>query len=312
RRIVFRVGTLLFYLFVLALLVLVLFIGVKVNGATSWLDLPGTGARLQPSEFGKLAAVLLLSAMFASPVFSVNRWWCFLLGAAVVIAPAVLILLEPDFGSAMVFIPIFAGIVFVAGLRLRFVVAAILLAVLLGGGLAVNEVFRIHPLLKDYQRDRILVFMDPETDLLASGYNQYQARLAVGAGGFMGKGVGEGTQNTLGFLPQSVSNNDFIFSVIAEETGFIGCVALISAYLLLFFSVFRTAFVTGDPFGRYIAIGVGCVMFTHCFVNIGMSVGLTPVTGVPLPFISYGGSFMLMGMASFGIMQSIYRHRATE
>jgi rod shape determining protein RodA len=160
--------------------------------------------------------------------------------------------------------------------------------------------------LRDYQKERIMVFLNPERDLNNRGYNQFQARLAVGSGGLYGKGFGKGTQNTLGFLPQSVSNNDFIFSVIAEETGFIGATALILTYILLIYTMLRTAWVAADPFGRYIAVGIAVVFFVHSFVNIGMSLGIMPITGLPLPQVSYGGSFLIFTMFCLGILQSIY------
>ena len=309
RKIQYRVLSVLFYLAMLALLVLVLFIGVKINGARSWIYLKPIGMSLQPSEFSKLSVVLLLSAMFSTPMFNVNRLACLLLGAAAVALPFGLIMLEPDFGSGVILIPVFVGIVFCAGLKWRYILLATAAVALIGGGLVLNEVAGYRPLLKPYQINRIKVFLNPELDLMGSGYNSYQARLAVGSGGMTGKGIGEGTQNSLGFLPQTVSNNDFIFSVIAEEAGFVGCFLIILAYLALFYSVVRTALATSDPFGRYIAIGIGCIVFPHCFINIGMCIGVTPVTGVPLPFISYGGSFVLMGMLAFGILQSVYRHR---
>lgn len=309
RKINYRILSVFFYLAMLILLVLVLFIGVKINGARSWIYLKPLGMSLQPSEFAKLSLVLLLSAMFSTPIFNVNRFSCMLLAAAAAGIPFALITLEPDFGSSVIIIPIFIGIVFSAGLKWRFILPAIVVVMLLGGALVLNEITGYQPLLKPYQMDRIKVFLNPELDLMGSGYNSYQARLAVGSGGISGKGIGEGTQNSLGFLPQTVSNNDFIFSVIAEETGFLGCLVIILFYLALFYSIIRTALLSSDAFGRYIAIGVCCILFPHCFINIGMCIGITPVTGVPLPFISYGGSFVLMGMLALGILQSVYRHR---
>jgi rod shape determining protein RodA len=201
------------------------------------------------------------------------------------------------------------AIIFSAGLRWKYIIIASVLAGTVLTAEIANEVFKIHPLLKDYQKERIMTFMDPERDLKGRGYNQFQSKLAVGSGGMFGKGIGRGTQNTLGFLPQSVSNNDFIFSVIAEETGFAGCLALISAYIALIYSMLRTAFITNDRFGRYVAVGLAAVMFTHSFINMGMSAGLTPVTGLTLPFVSYGGSFIIFAMCGLGITQSIYRLR---
>lgn len=211
RKIQYRVLSVLFYLAMLALLVLVLFIGVKINGARSWIYLKPIGMSLQPSEFSKLSVVLLLSAMFSTPMFNVNRLACLLLGAAAVALPFGLIMLEPDFGSGVILIPVFVGIVFCAGLKWRYILLATAAVALIGGGLVLNEVAGYRPLLKPYQINRIKVFLNPELDLMGSGYNSYQARLAVGSGGMTGKGIGEGTQNSLGFLPQTVSNNDFIF-----------------------------------------------------------------------------------------------------
>lgn len=309
RKIQYRILAVCFYLVTIVLLILVLFVGVKVYGATRWLSIAPLGMRLQPSEFSKLALVMVLSAMFASPMFKVNRLPCLLLGAVTVALPFLLIVREPDLGSALILLPIFVVILFTAGLKWRYILLAGLTAGILGGAAVLNEAMQIHPMLKEYQRDRIRVFLNPELDRTDTGYNSYQARLAVGSGGLTGKGIGEGTQNTLGFLPQTVSNNDFIFSVIAEEVGFLGCLLLIGAYLTLFYSIIRTAFLTTDPFGRYLAVGIGSIIFTHCFINIGMSIGLAPVTGLSLPFVSYGGSFMLMGLAACGLLQSVYRYR---
>ena len=309
RKIQYRILAVLFFLVTIVLLVLVFFIGVKVYGATRWLSIAPLGMRLQPSEFCKLALVMVLSAMFASPMFKVNRLPCLLLGAGTVALPFVLIVREPDLGSALILLPIYLAILFTAGLKWRYILLAGVAISILGGAVVLNEAMQFRPMLKEYQRDRIRVFLNPELDRTDTGYNSYQARLAVGSGGLTGKGIGEGTQNTLGFLPQTVSNNDFIFSVIAEEVGFLGCLLLLAAYLALFYSIIRTAFLTVDPFGRYLAVGIAGIFFTHCFINIGMSIGLAPVTGLSLPFVSYGGSFMLMGLAACGLLQSVYRYR---
>ena len=205
---------------------LVFFIGVKVYGATRWLSIAPLGMRLQPSEFCKLALVMVLSAMFASPKIKVNRLPCLLLGAGTVALPFVLIVREPDLGSALILLPIYLAILFTAGLIWRYILLAGVAISILGGAVELNEAMQFRPMLKEYQRDRIRVFLNPELDSTDTGYNSYQARLAGGSGGLTGKGIGEGTQNTLGFLPQTVSNNDFIFSVIAEEVGFLGCLLL--------------------------------------------------------------------------------------
>ena len=234
-----------------------------------------------------------------------------------------------DLGSALILVPVGGCIVFVAGIRWRMLsiicltaVAVMLLALLNEfcprrlidpeTGESSIAYAGIAPQLKDYQRDRLLIFLDPERDITGRGYNSHQARLAVGSGGWTGKGIGQGTQNLLGFLPYSISNNDFIFSVIAEETGFLGCLVLFATYMVLFYTILRTGITASDPFGRYLCVGVGVMLFTHFFINVGMCIGLAPITGLPLPFVSYGGSFVLTGMSALGLVQSVYRHREDE
>lgn len=302
----------LFYLGALGLLVAVLKIGVTVYNAQRWIQVPGLGIRLQPSEFTKLAVILMLSAIFASRKFEINSLRCLTLSAAVVVVPFYLIAREPDLGSALILVPIAVVLIFAAGMRWKYMIWSLSAVILLTGAITVNEFLAYKPLLKDYQRARIVAFLNPARDPYHRGWNQQQARLAVGSGGLTGKGFGLGTQNELGFLPQSVSNNDFIFSVIAEETGFVGCMGVFAAYLLLLYSLLRTAYLAGDPFGRYLALGIATMLFIHCFINIGMSLGVMPVTGLPLPFVSYGGSFLLMGMAALGITQSVWRKRRRD
>ncbi len=310
RKVQYRVLAVLFYLATVALLVAVLLFGVTVYGATRWLSI--FGQRLQPSEFSKLSLTLILAAMFSTPFFNINRFRWLAAATALAAVPFLLIVKEPDLGSAIILLPIFLSILFCAGLRWRWIIIAVSIFVLIGGLAVLNEVMEFKPLLHGYQRRRIEVFFNPELDRMGAGYNAHQARLAVGSGGIDGKGIGRGTQNTLGFLPQTVSNNDFIFSVIAEETGFLGCLALLAGYLLLLWSTMRTAWLTRDRFGRYIAVGVAAMLFSHLYINIGMSIGLTPVTGLSLPFISYGGSFVMNGMLALGILQSVYRYAREE
>jgi rod shape determining protein RodA len=296
-----------FYVICIVMLVVVLIFGLKIYGARRWLDFGGI--RLQPSELAKLGVLLVLSHVMTSVSFNVNRFKHLALAGALVAVPFLLIAKEPDLGSALILIPIFLALVFVSGLKWKYIITASVIVSAIVTAEVINEVGEFYPLLRNYQKERLLTFLDPERDITHRGYNQFQARLAVGSGGGTGKGIGQGTQNTLGFLPQTVSNNDFIFSVIAEETGFAGCMLLICSYVLLGFSILRTAFVTSDDFGKYIAVGAACIFFAHSFINMGMSIGVNPVTGVCLPFVSYGGSFMLLSMTCLGILQSVYRHR---
>jgi len=309
RRPRYRVLAAFGYLVALLLLVLVMIpgVGIKVYGATRWI---GAGAlRIQPSEFAKLALIPALAAVFSSMAFRVDRPGGVLTGFALTLIPFALIVIEPDLGSALVCIPICLTMLFCAGLKWRYIAVGALAALLFGSAVVLNETMRFKPLLTDYQRARILTFLDPERDRAGSGYNAYQAKLAVGSGGLTGKGIGEGTQNTLGFLPQTVANNDFIFSVIAEETGFFGALALISGYVLLLYSIMRTAFLSPDLFGRLLCVGVATMFFTHVFINIGMSIGVTPITGLSLPFVSRGGSFTVISLAALGMVQSLHRVR---
>jgi len=309
RKPQYRILTLIFYLTVIIMLLLVPAVGVRVYGATRWLRI---GAfRLQPSEFAKPALVFLLAAMFSSNFFNINRFRCMVAGSTATMIPFLLIAIEPDLGSAFIMLPIFISMVFCAGLKWRYILLALCLLLLIGTGAVLNELY-YRPLLKDYQHARLKVFLQPGSNRSSSGYNVYQSKLAVGSGGWSGKGIGNSTQSTLGFLPRTVSNNDFIFSVIAEETGFLGCLALLAAYGALLYSILRSALLAGDPFGRNIGIGIAAIFFTHLFVNIGMSIGVVPVTGLSLPFVSYGGSFIITGMMCLGIMQSIYRFRELE
>ena len=333
RKSYFKTGGLCFFLLTTLALILVLKFGVKVYGATRWLMVGSF--RLQPSEFGKLSLILVLGWLYSSPRFSGASWKGIIAGAFIVLLPAVLIFKEPDLGGTLILFPIAGAMLLVSGLKWRWLLLVLavisaaffaLRALVLGDepqvtdkrgknaivqssakGEKPSEPARKKGLLKPYQKKRLKVFFKPNTDISNSGHNVYQSRLAVGAGGLKGKGIGNGTQNQLGFLPQTVSNNDFIFSVIAEETGFMGCLVLLGGYVLLFISIFRTAF-KAPPYGRLLAVGIGTMLFCHTYINIGMCIGLAPVTGLPLPFVSYGGSFMFVGMMCLGIMQSIHRN----
>lgn len=294
-----------YYLFSTAMLVLVLFIGKRVNGALSWIDLGPM--RLQPSEFAKLGVIWFLAAMHGNMLFKIGKITHVLLSLGALAIPVFLIVIEPDFGSAIVLLPVGAVMVFCAGIKWKYILIAGAVAIGLLTAFTVNELLEIKPVLKKYQRERIKTFFHPERDLANRGYNAYQARLAVGSGSWLGKGIGKGTQNPLGFLPQSVSNNDFIFSVLAEETGFVGACSLLAAYIILLYTILRSAFFAADGFARQSAIGIAVLIFVHLFINIGMSVGVTPITGLPLPFLSYGGSFVVSMMLALGFMQSVYR-----
>lgn len=332
RKFHFKLGSICLFLLTTVALILVLKIGSTSYGAKRWLMLGSF--RLQPSEFSKLSLILVLALLFSVPRFSGAKWLGILFSGVLVMIPAFLIYKEPDLGGTLILFPIMGAMLLVSGLKWRwlllvaaiacagfFTLRALVLAddpgsakqrtAIVAKSSKTGEKKKSRTLLKSYQIKRLRVFFKPNEDISNSGHNVYQSRLAVGAGGVWGKGIGNGTQNAWGYLPQTVSNNDFIFSVIAEETGFMGCLLLLAGYVVFFYSIFRTA-LKAPSFGRMIAIGMGTMFFCHTYINIGMCIGLAPVTGLPLPFVSYGGSFFLMGMICMGILQSIYRHAETS
>jgi rod shape determining protein RodA len=312
RKLWIKVASILFYIASIFLLIIVLKFGIKVFGSTRWLSI--AGFRLQPSEFAKPALALLLATLCSASWFKIHKIHHLLLSFVFLTIPFFLILIEPDLGSACILVPIYVSIIFLAGIKWKVLISVALLALTLGGLFTANEIYGTFPklMLKKHQRARIEVFLNPEANRFKSGYNAYQAKLAVGSGGFTGKGIGRGTQNSLGFLPQTVSNNDFIFSVIAEETGFMGCLSLILGYILLLYSIIRVAFVAQDLFGKLYCIGIASMLFTHIYVNMGMSIGIAPISGLSLPFVSYGGSFIVMGMTSLGLVQSVFRYHKED
>lgn len=301
---VWKQWALVIYLVGLISLVLILFFGEYRFGARRWFSLFGMFS-VQPSEFAKLA-ILLMSAWVLSlrgfKVHNLRHLAGFLL---ITVVPFVLILIEPDLGSSIILWPVSAAMLFAAKLKWKWIIIALVTVLLL---IPPTYIF----LLKDYQKERILVFLDPGRDPNNKGWNSRQSQLAVGSGGMWGKGPMQSTQSTLGFLPKTVANSDFIFSVIAEETGFVGSSLLIFLYVMLVFSAFRTAMIVDDGFGKYLAIGIGSVLFIHSAVNIGMTIGLMPVTGLPLPLVSLGGSFIISTMISLGLLQSVYIYSKEE
>ncbi len=292
---------------VLGLLVFVLKFGVMRNQARRWLEFGGVS--LQPSELGKLAVLLAVSWTLASAFRSKSHtkrdWILLVIAAALAFLPFILILKEPDLGTSLILPPMFASILFVTEIKWRYLLIGILTIALIGGVSA--PILYKH--LKPYQKERILTFLDRDRDPLNRGWNANQAEIAVGTGGFWGKGYMNGMHCPLGYLPQVVSNSDFIFPVYAEETGFAGAFVLLFLYGLLLYSIFRTAMLSPDPFGRCLCVGIASILLSHIVINIGMCIRLLPITGIPLPLISYGGTFLVAMMVYLGIVQSVYAHR---
>ena len=281
----------------LALLVVVLVLGDTAKGAQRWLDLPGL-PRFQPSELMKLAVPLAIASYFHERPLPPN--WLELGVAFVLFAvPAGLIAMQPDLGTGIMVAGGGLAVVLLSGIRWRLVAG---LAAL--GALAAPVLwFAMH----DYQKARVLTFLDPESDPLGTGWNIIQSKIALGSGGFSGKGLTYGTQAQLEFLPES--RTDFIIAVIGEELGLLGAAVLLGLYLLVISRALLMAARAPDTFGRLAAGSLTLVFFAYVFVNIAMVSGMLPVVGVPLPLVSYGGTSAITLLAGFGIVMSIHTHR---
>ncbi len=285
------------YLANLALLGLVLVIGVTRLGATRWITLGPFGG-FQPSELAKVALILTLARHLAdrSPPASVPAFVPYLAHVGV---PILLIVAQPDLGTAMVIGAILLGMLFIAGARLGAMASL--------GGLALMGMPFLWSVLHDYQRRRLLVFLDPGVDPLGAGYALAQAKIAVGSGQLWGKGLFAGTQNLLRFIPEQ--HTDFIFTVIGEELGFVGAVAVLALFLIWIWRALRISAAAPDRLGRLIAGGVAAMVVFHVFVSVGMTVGLMPITGIPLPFLSYGGSSLLAMSVATGLLLNVGMRR---
>jgi len=297
---IFKQWSVILYTLGLLILLIVLFFGERRFGATRWLSLFGF-LSVQPSEFAKLSTLIMGAWVLSLRQFNVRNLKHVLIFTFIIFLPFFLILVEPDLGSSIILWPVAGAMLFAAGLKWKWILIIVITAL-------ISAPPAYMYLLKDYQKERIRIFIDPGRDPNDKGWNSRQSQLAVGSGGLSGKGLMNSTQSTLGFLPKTVSNSDFIFSVIAEETGFVGASIMIFLYIMLIFSAFRTAFMTDDYFGKYLAVGIGSILFIHSAVNIGMTIRLTPVTGLPLPLVSLGGTFVVSTMIALGILQSIYIH----
>ncbi|MDI6799357.1 MAG: rod shape-determining protein RodA [Actinomycetota bacterium] len=288
-----------FYVLNIFLLIVVFFIGKDVYGSTRWIPLGFFN--LQPSELAKLVLIITFGEFLADRKGDIKEVKDWLIVAAHVGVPMFLIMLQPDLGTSLVLLAIMLGMLSVSGLRWQQALAIFSI------GLSVVFAVLKFGLLHEYQMKRILVFLDPSIDPTGVGYNLKQSKIAIGSGGFLGKGLFSGTQSSLGFLP--VRYADFIFSVVAEELGFLGAGAVLLLFLALLIKCISIAKSSGNLFGSLMAIGIGSMWLFQIFVNIGMTMGMMPVTGVPLPFMSYGGSAMMMNMMSVGLLANIYAHR---
>ncbi|MDR2150562.1 MAG: rod shape-determining protein RodA [Spirochaetaceae bacterium] len=343
--------------------------GRVVNGARAWIGIGTFG--IQPSEFAKITTILLLARYLDSSRQNSTSFFRFLVSCIIALVPMGLILIQPDFGTSLVFIPILLLMTFIAGVSMRYIVfvialitltsfftvmplvqsyilktaipvfemfsnttitlitsgalAVILLCALAGlafsrkqyffwiaycsaiSSLSLGSSFLVRKILKEYQLKRLIVFLDPNVDPQGAGWNIKQSMTAIGSGGFWGKGYLNGTQSHYQFLPQQ--STDFIFSIFAEESGFVGGAFVFSLFLLICLRLIRIAKITVDPFGRYISAGLAAVYIFHFTINVGMTMGIMPITGIPLFFMSYGGSALLSSMLGIGLAMSIYIRR---
>jgi len=284
------------YLLGVLLLVAVELGGVTVKGATRWLDIGIT--RIQPSEMMRLALPLMLAWYFHRREGG-RRMLDFLVAAVLVLVPVALIAKQPDLGTALLVLAAGAYVIFFAGLPWKWIAAMI------AAGLAMLPV--AWTLMHDYQRTRVLTLIDPTTDPLGKGFHTLQAAIAIGSGGAFGKGWMQGTQTHLEFIPERTS--DFIFAVFSEEFGLVGNLVLIALFLALVVRALLIAMNAATPFSRLLAGSIGLIMFTYAFVNMGMVSGILPVVGVPLPFVSYGGTALVTIGLAVGMLMSIQSHR---
>lgn len=285
------------YVFNLIMLLAVMFLGHSALGAQRWIQIgPIT---LQPSEFSKIIMIISLAALLESRIGKLNTFKDLLPIALYMGLPFLIVMKQPDLGTSLVFIAIFIGMIFVAGVNLR------LLMMIFGAGLAFLPI--LWHFLKDYQKMRIMVFMDPNVDPLGSGYHIIQSKIAIGSGMLFGKGLFGGTQSQLNFLPEN--HTDFIFAVVGEELGFIGGVVLLILYLILLYRGIKIANEARDNFGTLLAVGITAMLAFHVLVNVGMTAGIMPVTGIPLPLMSYGVSSLTTNLIAIGFLLNIFIRR---
>jgi rod shape determining protein RodA len=295
----------------MAALVAVLAVGKVVLGGKRWISLGFI--YIQPSEFAKIAFIFVLADFLSRPVEELRQPRVFFAALGYTALPFVLILREPDLGSALVFLSVCMAMMFVAGVPNRFLgwlagCVGLGVAVMVGAILLEPDQVTI---VKGYQKTRLLSWagLGDKKEMETANYNVNQSLISVGSGGMFGKGWRQGTQHELRYLPSKGASNDFIFSVIAEEEGFVGSVVILTLYSVLLFSGIKVASQARDRLGQLLAVGVVTLLFTHVFINIGMNIRLMPVTGIPLPLLSYGGSSVVCSLIAIGVLHNVHIYR---
>jgi len=290
------------YTLAVFMLIAVLFVGDSAYGSTRWFSF--AGQQIQASEIAKILVIISLARFMADHQHKMQDIRVFAMTLGMAALPAGLVMIEPDLGTAMVFGATWIGMVLVAGAPLRYVLVLI--------GLSVSLIpFATLAVMGDYQRERFATWIDPNHDPLGGGFNILQSEIGIGSGGVFGKGLTEGTQTQLDFL--QTSTTDYIFSVLGEELGLMGAVILFSLFILLLFRGIRAASISQDAFGRLLATGIVIMILFQTFINIAVNIRLLPVTGIPLPFVSQGGSSLIMLFGALGLLESvIIRHKRIE
>ncbi len=285
------------YIFNLIMLVAVMLVGETALGAQRWIHIGPVS--VQPSEFSKLIMIICMAAVLEEKVGALNSLQELLPVAVFVGVPFILVLKQPDLGTSLVFMAIFFGMIITCGIRLKLLFGIF--------AVAIASMPILWQFLKDYQKTRIMVFLDPNVDPLGSGYHIIQSKIAIGSGMLFGKGIFQGTQSQLNFLPEN--HTDFIFAVVGEEFGFVGAVILLLLYLIVLWRGIQIAKHARDMFGRLLAVGITSMLAFHVLVNVGMTTGIMPVTGIPLPFMSYGVSALTTDIWAIAILMNIHMRK---
>lgn len=286
------------YVVAMLLLVVTYFVAPPVRGVRAWLSLGPLNA--QTSELAKVALILLYSSFFAKGHIGIAHFRTIGLSFLYFLIPAVLVLIQPDLGTVLILFSLWFGYLLVSGLRWKHILwsSAVFIVVM---------ILMWSYVLKDYQKDRILGLFNPSRDPLGTNYSVIQSKIAIGSAGFFGKGFQQGTQVQLGFLPEA--QTDFIFAALIEEFGVVAGLAVVGAFLLLLFEIMRIGIAADNNFSKFICLGAAIIFLTHFILNVGSNLGLVPVVGVPFPFLSYGGSNLLVSAFLIGMIQGVAIHR---
>lgn len=283
-------------------------LGYNAMGMTGWVKIPLIGLRLQPSELAKPVTILLMASMVGAYNGKIETLKDYLKLCGYLCVPFLLILTQPDLGTGLIVLVLGASIIICGGAKANWVLITI--AIIVVGAFAVVATSMTEGLphiLKQYQLNRLIVFIDPSVDPSGNGYNLQQAKIAVGSGGFFGKGIGNATQAGSGFLPEA--HTDFVFALLAEEFGFLGSIVLLGLFGWMILATVGLALRVDTPFAKLVCVGVASMWTFQLLQNVGMCIGIMPITGIPLPFISFGSSSMVSQLISAGLVQSVWRHR---